>query len=367
MAVKSRSSKTRSPGSTAREGAATLSRRKQEHIQACLDDEVDRRANTLASHKLRYLALPEMALDEVSTETTFAGQSIAAPLIISCMTGGPGATPARINRNLAKGAQALGIPLGLGSMRVLLAEPRARASFAVRDLAPGVPLIANLGLVSFNHGMGLEDVERIIDLVRPDVLGLHLNALQEVIQEGGDTDFRGLTAHLRTLCREVELPVFVKECGGGIAPHLVEDLFRAGADYVDISGNDGTSWAAVEGRLSSDPGMGELFKDFGLPTAWILERLSRAMVKDRRVVAGGGIRTGLQAAQALALGAGYVTMARPFLLAAMKSAGEVEALGRQVIDQLRTAMFLVGARDLAGLTREVLLEPPEFPRASRKS
>jgi isopentenyl-diphosphate delta-isomerase len=150
--------------------------------------------------------------------------------------------------------------------------------------------------------------------------------------------------------------VYVKECGGGIAADLVQRLLEAGAEYVDISGNDGTSWAAVEGRLSQDASLGELFRDFGLPTAWILERLAADMRGSGKIVASGGIRNGLQGAKALALGASYFSMARPFLVAAHESPEAVIALGRRVIAELRTAMFLTGARECGEMDATRLLE-----------
>lgn len=335
-----------------------LNRRKVGHLDACLGDGVDRQQDSFAAWKLRYRALPELALAQVSTETEFAGRTIAAPLIISCMTGGVGKRFQRINRNLALGAEALRIPLGLGSMKVMLAHEAAAASFEVRDAAPNVALIANLGLVSFNYGVSLDDLGRIIARVRPDVFGLHLNALQEAVQEGGDTDFRGLTSKLEEILRACPVPVYVKECGGGIAPDLVERLAALGVHYIDVSGSDGTSWAAVEARLSADPGFGERFRDFGLPTAWILERLPR-LRGPAKVVASGGIRTGIQAAKALALGARYVSMARPFLLAAEQSAELVVQVGERLIRELRTAMFLAGAGHVADLNRGLLIDTRE--------
>ncbi len=333
-----------------------LARRKLAHLDACLEEGVDLGRDSFGEYVLRYNALPEMALEEVSLASTFAGKEVAAPLIISCMTGGAGERFERINRNLAIGARELNIPLGLGSMRVMLQHGPAEKSFQVRKEAGQIPLIANLGLVSFNHGLGYEDVERIIDLVQPDVFGLHLNALQEVIQEGGDTDFRGLLGHLERLARRCPLPVYVKECGGGIAPELVQKLFAAGAAYVDISGSGGTSWAAVEGSLSADPSLGELFRDFGLPTAWILERLSPSAVEGGRVVASGGIRNGLQAVKALALGARWVGVARPFFLAAEHSAEAVVTLGNRILTEMKTAMFLLGVKTPQALNRSHFLD-----------
>lgn len=334
-----------------------LNRRKEGHIDVCLDSAVDLASDSFTDVKLVYNALPEISRDNVTTGAEFAGRSIAAPLIISSMTGGAGERFRRINENLARAAEALRLPLGLGSMKVLLRDEAAAPSFLVRDLAPSIPLIANLGLVSFNYGLSWEDVELIIERTQPDVFCLHLNALQESIQEGGDTDFRGLRASLAQFVERSTLPVYVKECGGGISPALVAELAAMGVDYVDISGSDGTSWAAVEARLSQDPSMGELFRDFGLPTRWILERIERSKVGKTRIVASGGIRNGLQAVKALALGADYVAVARPFLEAATESPEAVIRLGQRLIDEMRNAMFLVGAASPEALGPHLVVRP----------
>ena len=336
-----------------------LNRRKEGHIEACLDSSVDLGLDSFDGVKLLYNTLPEIALDDVSMETDFAGRTIAAPLIISSMTGGVGDEFLRINRNLALGAETLKIPLGLGSMKVMLRDETAVDSFLIRDLAPSVPIIANLGLVSFNYGIGWDDVARIVERVQPDVFGLHLNALQESIQEGGDTDFRGLKARLEDFVARSKLPVYVKECGGGIAPQVVETIAATGVQFIDISGNDGTSWASVEASLSRDPALGELFSDFGLPTKWILERVRRDRLHQARLVASGGIRNGIQAVKAFALGAHFVSVARPFLLSAMKSADEVVSTGRRLIREMRTAMFLVGVKTVKELDRTVVIDSPK--------
>ncbi len=335
----------------------SLNQRKQGHIEVCLDPSVDLRRDSFADLKLRYNALPELALSEVSTETRFAERAIAAPLIISSMTGGVGEEFRRLNSNLAAAAERLRVPLGLGSMKVMVEDEAAAPSFEVRDLAPSVPLIANLGLVSFNYGLAWDHAAHIIERIRPDVFGLHLNALQESIQEGGDTDFRNLTSHLEDFVQRCPLPVYVKECGGGIAPELVETIAGLGVSYIDVSGSDGTSWAAVEARLSPDPSFGEMFSDFGLPTRWILERIDPDRTGPARIVASGGIRNGIQATKALALGADYVAVARPFLIAARESADAVVAAGERLFREMRTTMFLVGARNVAELDRKLLLRP----------
>lgn len=340
--------------------AVAVNNRKVAHLDACRDESVDLKRDSFAGLKLRYNALPEIDLSDVSTETEFAGKRIAAPILISSMTGGAGARFLSINRNLAEAAERLSLPLGLGSMKVMLAHPGAAASFRVRDIARHVPLIANIGLVSFNYGVQFEDLERIREVVQPDVLALHLNALQEAVQPGGDTDFRGLLRHLEDLVQRCPIPVLVKECGGGIAPGLVRNLLELGVRYVDVSGNDGTSWAAVEGLANGGDPMGELFKDFGLPTAWILERLPKALQggpsSHGRIVAGGGMRNGLQMAKALALGADYVSVARPFLIAAEQSMDAVVEVAERLMRELKTAMFLTGVERVAQLDRSLFVE-----------
>jgi isopentenyl-diphosphate delta-isomerase len=333
-----------------------LNRRKEGHLEVCLDDAVDRRVDSFSGVKLRYNALPEISREQVSTATEFGGKAVRAPIVIASMTGGTAARLIEVNRNLARGAEALGLPLGLGSMKIMLSDATAVPSFQVRDLAPSVPLIANLGLVSFNYGIVWDDVERIIDRIRPDVLALHLNALQESVQDGGDTDFRGLRKTLERIIRRCPIPVYVKECGGGIAPELVHAIAAMGAAYVDVSGSDGTSWASVEARLGGDPDFGERFRDFGLPTRWILERVDAAAIRPARLVASGGIRDGIQAVKALALGADLVSMARPFLAAAVESGQAVAALGERMIREMQNAMFLTGAVSIGRLGRHVIAD-----------
>ena len=335
--------------------AATHTRRKQGHIEACLDDGVDQHRDSFAAWKLRYCALPEMALADVSLATEFAGRPVAAPLILSAMTGGVGEPFRTINRNLVLAAEALRLPLGVGSMRVMFREPAAEESFRLRTLAPHVPLISNLGLVSFNADLPADAMGRVLDVLQPDAFGLHLNALQEVVQPGGDTNFRGLLETLAELVRRCPVPVYVKECGGGIAPELVARLAALGVAYVDVSGSDGTSWAAVEASLSEDPSLGERFRDFGLPTAWLLEQLPPETAAATGIVAGGGIRDGLQAVKALALGARFVSVARPFLAPAMESPEAVIAVGERLLQEMRTALFLVGCRTPGALGRGHLI------------
>jgi len=245
--------------------------RKAEHIRINLEEDVAAKGVTTGFERYRFVhrALPEIDLESVSLETSFLGRRLDAPLLFSCMTGG---TPRarQINRTLAAAAQRHRVAMGLGSCRVLLEHPEVLATFAVRDLCPNVPLLANLGAVQLNMGVGPAACRRIVDLLEADALVLHLNPLQEALQPEGDTRFAGLLGRIEALCASLEVPVVVKEVGWGIAPDLVAALFDAGVAAVDIAGAGGTSWSEVERHRIADPVRARVaaaFADWGLPTA----------------------------------------------------------------------------------------------------
>ena len=302
------------------------------------------------------LALPDLDLADVTTSTTFLGREVAAPLLISCMTGGtPEATT--VNQVLARVAQAQGIALGLGSGRALLEDPASLPTFDVRDLAPDVPLLANLGAVQLLRGVTPADCSRLVALLRADALVLHLNALQEALQEGGDVQFRGLLPAIAAVCGTIETPVVVKEVGWGIPPDDVRRLLDAGVVAVDVAGAGGTSWSEVErhrsaGRTSR---AAAAFRGWGLPTAEAVRR-ARLAAPRGALIASGGIRDGMDAAKAIALGADMVGIAGPFLHAA--AAGEEAAADYAVtvVDVLRLVMFCTGASTVSDLRMTSRLE-----------
>ncbi len=331
-----------------------MSDRKEEHLDITATQDV-RSAHTtgLERYQLLPCALPEMALSDVSLRARFLGHELGAPLLISAMTGG---TPraADLNRRLAQAAQTLGLAMGLGSQRVALDDPQQMASFQVRDVAPDVLLFANLGAVQLNYGLGVDDCQRAVEAVSADALVLHLNALQEMIQPGGNTDFSGLLAKIEALCRQAPYPVIVKEVGWGITGETARRLQEAGVAAVDVAGSGGTSWSRVEGhRLESERErqVAIAFDDWGLPTAKALMQ-ARDACPDLPLIASGGIATGVDVAKCLALGANLVGMARPLLLAALVSE---EALHQQLEvtqRQLSIALFCTGSRTVADLVPE---------------
>ncbi|GAC1334061.1 MAG: type 2 isopentenyl-diphosphate Delta-isomerase [Candidatus Dormibacteria bacterium] len=302
-------------------------------------------------------ALPEIALSDVDLGCQFLGHSLGAPVLISCMTGGTeGAL--EINRALARTAAAHGFALGLGSGRVLLEDPSAGSGFDVRDDAKGVPLLANLGAVQLTRGVTLEDCRRLVEMQRADCLVLHLNAVQEALQGGGDTDFGGVLAAIGALCAAAPWPVIVKEVGWGVPPDDVRRLFDAGVAAVDIAGAGGTSWSEVERHRAEGQGLGrfDAFWSWGLPTSEALRR-AREVAPAEFIIGSGGVRDGMDAAKAIALGADLVGIAGPFLRAAAEGEDVLDAFSRDLVEVLRLVHFATGSGSPSELRCGRRLEP----------
>jgi len=325
--------------------------RKADHIRINLEDDVAGKgvSTGLERYRFEHQALPELDLDEVDTTARFLGHTLRLPLLISSMTGGV-PEGGRINRNLARAAQACGVAMGLGSGRIALEDAVARTHFRVRRDAPDAFLFANLGAVQLRYGY---DAPRCRDLVRAleaDALILHLNPLQEAVQPEGDTLFAGLLERIGDLCARLDVPVVVKEVGWGLSGAVVGRLKEAGVAAVDVAGAGGTSWSEVERRRGDgrQAAIAAAFAGWGIPTADALVAARRA-APDLPIVASGGIRDGVEVATCVALGADLVGLASPLLKAAARGADEaIEAL--EILGaQLRIAMFCVGAPNLTAL------------------
>ena len=325
--------------------------RKQDHIRINLEEDVAGKGVTtgLERYRFEHQALPELDLADVDMGARFLNHPLRLPLLISSMTGGV-PEGGRINRNLARAAQACGVAMGLGSGRIVLEDEVARAHFRVRAEAPDALLFANLGAVQLLYGY---DARRCCDLARAleaDALILHLNPLQEAVQPGGDTRFAGLLGRIADLCAGLDIPVMVKEVGWGLSGVVVARLKEAGVAAVDVAGAGGTSWSEVERRRGDarQAAVASAFAGWGIPTADALVAARRG-APDLPMVASGGVRDGVEVAMCLALGADLVGLASPLLKAAARGPDEaIEAL--EVLGaQLRIAMFCSGARDLAAL------------------
>src|SRR5918994_2163091 len=276
-------------------------KRKKEHLEICLD------ANNVAGHfgtgldRYRFIhnALPELDIDEIDVSATFLGKRLKAPILISSMTGGFDLAR-KVNRNLSAAAQHLGLGMGVGSQRVAIEEPSVADSFKVRDVAPDILLLGNLGAVQLNYGYNIDHCRRAVEMIDADGLILHLNVLQEAVQPEGNRNFKGIAQKISEVCRELEFPVVAKEVGSGISADVATRLRDAVVKAIDVAGQGGTSWYAVEARRAAKQGKpaDTTFANWGIPTEEALISVRRA-VPDLQIVASGGIRTGLDIAKCI--------------------------------------------------------------------
>ncbi len=320
--------------------------RKMEHLRISLEEDVRFRNLTTGLERYHFVhkALPEIDRDHIDLSVTLLGKRLNAPLIISSMTGGTEEAEA-INKNLALAAQTYGLGMGVGSQRAALEEPALSYTYQVRDVAPDILLLANLGAVQLNYGYGIEHCRRAVEMIQADGLILHLNPLQEALQPEGNTDFSGLLPKIEEVCRKLPVPVIVKEVGWGISEEVARRLAEAGVAAIDVAGAGGTSWSEVElhrAATESSRRIAAAFADWGIPTAESIQ-MARRGAPDITLIASGGIRTGVEAAKAIALGADAVAIATPFLKPATISSEAVGERIREILEELRTAMFCVGA------------------------
>lgn len=335
-----------------------ISHRKAEHIQIVLNQDVDSSLTTgFEEYAFIHQALPEIDLAEVDTTTVFLRRKLGLPLLISSMTGGTDEAR-QINRNLAQASQQCRVAMGIGSQRAMLENPELLSSFAVRDLAPDVPILANLGAVQLNYGFGLDECKRAVDLLQADALILHLNPLQEALQPEGNTHWRGLREKIQHVIQHLGCPVIIKEVGWGIATDLARQFVEMGAYAVDVAGAGGTSWSQVEKHRLKDErlrAVADQFRGWGIPTARALVDLHTALPQ-ARIIASGGLQTGIDLCKALALGAHLGGMAGGLLKAAAQSPEAAVQRIRDIQLEMQICMFASGLADLESLNNSDRLQ-----------
>ncbi len=329
-----------------------LESRKADHLRICLEESVRPRNLTTGLERYRFVhqALPNVNLDEIDLHTTLWGRHLRAPLLVASMTGGT-ASARTINRRLARAAERVGVGLGVGSQRAALEEPEWADTYRVRDVAPNVPLLANLGAVQLNTSYTVEHCQRAVEMIEADALILHLNPLQEALQPHGDTCFRDLLFKIRDICRALPVPVVVKEVGYGLSAEVARQLVEAGVSALDVAGAGGTSWSEVERHRAPDAQHDRVaaqFADWGIPTAKSL-RLVREAVSGVSLIASGGIETGIDVAKCVALGADLVAIAWPLLRPALSSTEATIDVLELIMRTLRVAMFCIGAPNVPSL------------------
>jgi len=285
------------------------------------------------------------------------GRRLSAPILVSSMTGGT-SDAGTINLRLAEAAQEVRVAMGVGSQRAALEHPEQAATFQVRKVAPDILLFANLGAVQFNYGYGVDECRRAVDMIQADALYLHLNPLQEAVQDAGDTNWAGIAKKIEEVCAKLPIPVIAKEVGWGISERTAKLLAECGVSAVDVAGAGGTSWSQVEMHRAPDEFTRRLaatFAGWGIPTAESILNVRRA-APDMPIFASGGLKDGLDIAKCVALGATLGGMAGPFLKAAAVSTENVVEMMNLTKRQIEVTMFACGAGKLEGLKVGKLLE-----------
>ena len=333
-------------------------KRKADHIKICLEQKAQARKATTGFEdvQLVHKALPEVDKKKIDLSKTVFGHKFAAPIIVGAMTGGT-EEATKINAAIAEVAEKLQLGMGVGSQRAAIEDKALAKTFAIaRKKAPNAFLIANVGGVQLVHGYGIKEAKKAMDMIEADALAIHLNALQETVQPEGQTNFEGVLAKITELARALDKPIIVKETGAGIAAEEAKKLEAAGVKAIDIGGCGGTSFAAVEfyrSETDEQRRRAEAFWDWGIPTAVSLIETAQSVTIP--VIASGGLRTGTDIAKALALKASLCSISQPMLEAAVKGTKATENALTCIVEELRNAMFLVGAKKTEDLTKKPIV------------
>lgn len=345
-----------------------IKQRKKEGIVIPLTRNVQAKESStyLEYVKLIHNALPEIDFDAVETNQKFLSHHFKAPIIIDSMTGGtPEAT--KINSRLSLAAEKFGLGMGLGSQRAgLLSSELAETYSIARSNAPNAFLVANIGGAQLSKGLKIKDIKNMIEMIEADALVVHLNPLQELIQPEGEPKYNGVLSKIKEICANFDIPIIVKEVGAGISMEVAKRLQSAGVSAINVAGSGGTSWAGVEklraetAHDSNKTNLGELFWDWGIPTAVSLIEVRKSVRIP--VIASGGIRNGLEIAKCIALGANMCGMAFPFLRHASKSLENLYEFTNRTLIELRGAMFLVGSKNINQLGKSRFIVTGELAK-----
>ncbi len=331
-----------------------ISKRKLRHIRVSLEENVETDISTgFKDIHLIHRALPEIDLDEVSLESTLLNKTMAAPLVMSAITGGT-LEAKKINAVLADAAETRQIGMSVGSQRIAIAQPETAHTFSVvREKAPSTFIMGNMGVPQLSLGWGAEEAQDCIDMVKADALALHMNPLQEAVQVDGDTDYRGIYSKITELSNHISTPLIMKETGAGIAWEDAVKMQKVGASGLEISGVGGTSWSAVEYHIAKEVGkedmefLGQALWNWGIPTAISVVEASKKTSLE--IIASGGLRTGVEVVKSLALGAQAGGLAKPFLEKAIEGRDALDKYITHLINEIRVTMFLVGAKNIEEL------------------
>ena len=325
--------------------------RKSSHLRICSEKSVEFKRKKTGFDDIDFVhcALPDLDLDKIDVSCGMFGKRLSAPFVIESITGGS-AEARKINKSLAEAAQQAGVAMGLGSQRAMIENPSLADTYRVRDVAPDIFLLGNIGIAQILE-YDVKRIQEAVEQVQADALFIHMNALQEAIQPEGNRNFERCLSSIEKLASQLSIPVIAKETGAGISREVALSLKNTGVKGIDVAGAGGTSWGAVE--LLRNPGAHESFWEWGIPTA--LSIVEAASVCKLPIIASGGIRSGIDSAKAIALGADYAGAALPFLKSSEKgSKGVIDELAKWK-EQLKICMFLTGSKNLSSLTNSQLI------------
>ncbi len=338
---------------------SSASQRKDDHLSCVLAGKgVSSKASSgFEKYRFEHNALPEVDFADIDTSVKFLGRHIDFPLIISSLTGGHPKSE-KINIGLAETANDFNIGFAVGSQRIAIEDRSFEKSFKIRNYAPNILLFANLGAVQLNYGFSVDECQRAVDMIDADALMLHLNPLHEVFQLEGNTNFSGLLSKIEKVCSKLDVPVVVKEVGYGISCAVAKKLYNAGVSIIDVAGAGSISWTEIESIRSNDVVMknaSETFADWGNPTAECIKDILQSL-KKVKIIASGGVRTGLDMAKSIALGADICANASNFLLKIAHSRAECENFIETLKVEFKTAMFCTGCKNLEDLRSVKLIK-----------
>ncbi|QEE15384.1 type 2 isopentenyl-diphosphate Delta-isomerase [Promethearchaeum syntrophicum] len=340
--------------------------RKDDHIKISLNENVNSKNTTwLECVRFVHKSLPEINFKDIDITMKFLGKPINAPIIIGSLTGGTN-LGLEINRRLAQAAEKHQIPLMVGSQRIQLEYPDTSKNFAsIREIAPTIPIIANLGISQLIQMDDFDSVELIIRSIEADAIAIHLNPLQEIIQPEGDTNFTNAKKKITELNNTLKIPVIIKETGAGFSKNVSNDLINIGIKYLDVSGLGGTSFAAIEYSRAKKQtnqlktAIGDTFLNWGIPSAASIIETKKIAQNSTVIIGSGGIRNGLEIAKCIAIGANISAIAQPFLKSAFDNPIEIESYINTLISELKSAMFLTGSKSVRDLKKaEYVILPP---------
>lgn len=340
------------------------SKRKQEHIELCLTDDVafKKKSNGLDNYEFLHFASTETELSKINFKTKFFTKKINYPFLISCMTGGT-IKAESINAQLAESANELNIVLGVGSQRQALENDKHHKSYRIiRQKAPAIPILGNIGAAQLVLSKSLKEMQSLVDLVEADAFVVHLNPLQELLQEEGQPFFKGLKKKIEKIVTQLSVPVIIKEVGAGISYRCAKDMLECGVKGIDVSGAGGTSWAGVELLRSKQDFAPNNLWDWGLPTSFCIKEVYRLKQKySFYLIGSGGINSAEECAKSFALGADITASARQVLQTLDKSG--VSGVTQQIkswFDDIKKIMFLTGSQNLSDLRKNKIIRREEL-------